>query len=347
MVEKVIKEQTKALWKRCFEDSDAFVEMYFRLRYKPTENFVISNEDGEVISALQAIPYPMTFCGDIIQTAYISGACTHPDFRDRGAMRQLLTQAFGQMLREGVHVSTLIPAEPWLFGYYARLGYAPVFGREEEEVKIPEQPADEDEGWSVEKPSGQPSTETYAFLNRKLSERPCCIQHTAEDFQIILADLAVSGGAMFVARHKGNVCGIAIIYIYKVEERIVIKELCADNDKAEQHLLQAIGRLAGERPVTRLRPPRKGKPCQPMGMARIINAQEILQRYAVAFPEEEMQIELADSQLPANNGCYYLHKGECTHYGKREMSPDNRISISELTERIFYRLHPYMSLMLD
>ena len=29
----MIKEQVKALWKVCFDDSEEFVEMYLRLRY--------------------------------------------------------------------------------------------------------------------------------------------------------------------------------------------------------------------------------------------------------------------------------------------------------------------------
>ena len=34
----MIKEQVKALWKVCFDDSEEFVEMYFRLRYKTEVN---------------------------------------------------------------------------------------------------------------------------------------------------------------------------------------------------------------------------------------------------------------------------------------------------------------------
>ena len=34
----MIKEQVKALWKICFDDSEEFVEMYFRLRYKTEVN---------------------------------------------------------------------------------------------------------------------------------------------------------------------------------------------------------------------------------------------------------------------------------------------------------------------
>ncbi len=65
----MIKEQVKALWKICFDDSEEFVEMYFRLRYKTEVNVAIQSGD-EVISALQMLPYPMTFwwrdCTDLL-----------------------------------------------------------------------------------------------------------------------------------------------------------------------------------------------------------------------------------------------------------------------------------------
>ena len=94
----MIKEQVKALWKICFDDSEEFVEMYFRLRYKTEVNVAIQSGD-EVISALQMLPYPMTFGGETVQTSYISGACTHPDFRSKGVMRELLSQSFARMLQ--------------------------------------------------------------------------------------------------------------------------------------------------------------------------------------------------------------------------------------------------------
>jgi len=107
----MIKEQVKALWKICFDDSEEFVEMYFRLRYKTEVNVAIQSGD-EVISALQMLPYPMTFGGETVQTSYISGACTHPDFRSKGVMRELLSQSFARMLRNGVHFSTLYRQNP-------------------------------------------------------------------------------------------------------------------------------------------------------------------------------------------------------------------------------------------
>ena len=65
-----MKEKVKALWKLCFDDSDQFIDMYFRLRYKSEINVVIES-GNEVISALQMLPYPMSFCGKQVATSYI------------------------------------------------------------------------------------------------------------------------------------------------------------------------------------------------------------------------------------------------------------------------------------
>lgn len=107
----MIREKVKNLWKLCFNDSEEFTELYFRLRYNNDINIAIQSGE-EVIAALQMLPYPMTFEGEDIHTAYISGACTHPDYRNRGVMHELLSQAFARMLHNNVALSTLIPAEP-------------------------------------------------------------------------------------------------------------------------------------------------------------------------------------------------------------------------------------------
>lgn len=337
----IIKEQVKALWKICFEDSEEFVDMYFRLRYKTEVNIAIQSGD-EVISALQMLPYPMTFCGETVQTSYISGACTHPDFRSKGAMRELLSQSFARMLRNGVHFSTLIPAEPWLFDYYKHMGYASVFQYSVKEITLPEFiPSKE---ITVDVVSEFQDT-TYSYLNKKLSERPCCIQHSLEDFQVIMADLPISGGSIFVAKRANEIKGIAIIY--RGESRIIINELLAEDKDAEHSLLHAIKQHTGCNRMTQLLPSDEKLPQHSLGMARIINAKEVLQIYASAYPEDEMQLEVSDKQLSVNNGYYYLSKGKCRYSTGRMPGAHISMNISELTERILKKLNPYMSLMLN
>lgn len=336
-----MKEKVKELWKLCFDDSDRFIEIYFNSRYSDEINIAIESE-GQVISALQMIPYPMTFSNHTIPTSYISGACTHPDFRGKGIMSRLLSQAFAQMLRKGESLSTLIPAEPWLFDYYERMGYAPVFGYATETVTATDTIPSKDIVVTV---ISEYQEDIYSYLNRKLSERPCCIQHTITDFKAIIADLAVSNGTLFVARKSHEIVGIAITY--KEDDCILINELLADNEDAEQSLLYSIYQLTGCKHFTRLMPPTDAPSKHTLGMARIINAKEILQLYAAAFPDDEMQLELHDEQVSANDGYYYLHQGICTFSATRISDTYTQVSIRELTSKLLTPLKPYMSLMMN
>ena len=288
------------------------------------------------------LPYPMTFCGEMVQTSYISGACTHPDFRSKGVMRELLSQSFARMLRNGIQFSTLIPAEPWLFDYYKRMGYATVFQYSVKEMTLPEFIPSKEIAVNV---VSKPQDEVYSYLNKKLSERPCCIQHSAEDFQVIMADLPISGGNLFVAKQANEIWGIAIIY--KRENCIIINELLAEDKDTEYSLLFAIKQYTGCNHIIQLLPPDKELPQHSLGMARIINAKEVLQIYASAFPEDDMQLEVSDKQLSVNNGYYYLSDGKCRYSAERLPGAHIQTNISELTEKILKKLNPYMSLMLN
>ena len=99
--------------------------------------------------------------------------------------------------------------------------------------------------------------------------------------------------------------------------------------------------------MVQLLPPEDKQPQHPLGMARIINAKEVLQLYASAFPEDEMQLEVSDKQLSVNNGYYYLCNGKCMYSTERLPGAHIPMNISELTGRIFQALQPYMSLMLN
>ena len=86
--------------------------------------------------------------------------------------------------------------------------------------------------------------------------------------------------------------------------------------------------------MTQLLPPEKEQTQYPLGMARIINAKEVLQLYASAFPEDEMQLEVSDKQLSVNNGYYYLCNGKCMYSTERLPGAHIPMNISELTTGI-------------
>lgn len=339
----MIKKQVKSLWKLCFDDSKAFIELYFRLRYNNEVNLAIQSGE-EVIAALQMLPYPMTFCNKTVPTSYISGACTHPDYRERGVMRELLSQSFARMLRNGVLFSTLIPAEPWLFGYYAKTGYAPVFSISHQEFSLSELTLDQESDIKIEETT-EYQEDCYQYLSSKLSERSCCLQHTCSDFKVILEDLALTQDTVLIARKENQVTGIAIVY--KREDSSYINELFADNKAVRTQLLYQAGARNNTERIILQCPAIESQDSVPLGMARIINARAVLQLYAADNPEIEMNIELTDEQLSVNNGYYYLYKGKCMTNEVRLPGTHSRMTVAQLTEKVLGGMQPYMSLMMN
>lgn len=340
-----MKDQVKKLWRLCFNDSEEFTELYFRLRYTDDINAAIWSGD-ELIAALQMIPYPLTFCGQTVRTAYISGACTHPDFRNRGVMGELLAESFARMHRNRVSFATLIPAEPWLFGYYARTGFAPVFNLRRETF-LPAATAPLPEGTRTESADGF-SEEAYTYLYRKQQERPCCVLHTADDLKVVEADLRLGGGKVFTLKAKGGLTALAVAYP-DAGGRWTVSEVVADSPQAQTDLLNSLCHTVQTDGLALLLPPsaEPGGDGQPLGMARIVNAPAVLHLYAAAHPEAELNLEVTDNQLAANNGYYYLNNGKCMESDRRLPGRHLSLSIGELTQLLLEPARPYMSLMLN
>ena len=91
------KDEVKALWKLCFTDSDEFTDLYFDLRYKDDINMAV-REEGKIISALQMISYPMTFCGETI--AMMTAFCSALLYRQRNGCLAIMQSR--DILRDSV-----------------------------------------------------------------------------------------------------------------------------------------------------------------------------------------------------------------------------------------------------
>ena len=74
------KPQLIDLWRTSFDDSEEFIKLFFDRVYKK-ENALFIEKDGKIVSALQMLPYVMTYYGKEISVNYIYGACTLPSER--------------------------------------------------------------------------------------------------------------------------------------------------------------------------------------------------------------------------------------------------------------------------
>ena len=339
------KEETRQLWKCCFHDSEAFTDLYFRLRYRDDIN-ITAQREGRSVAALQMIPYPMSWEKEVIPTAYISGACTHPSYRNQGIMGSLLADSVAQMHQRGIQLATLIPAEPWLFGYYARFGFASLF-RYQVISFVPSTDFVLPVGYRIVY-GNICRKELYEYFHRMQQQRSCYLLHTEEDFHVILADLRLSGGYYALLQHNGTAAAVAILYPQADGQGWMAGEWMADTDAAGQTLLEGICHEKRLQRVDIITPAYEEEGGRPQGMARLINASAMLQRYAARHPEASACFYLADKELTCNEGCYRIEQGECKKsVGQLASSDYPTLSISQLTEMLLAPQHPYMSLMLN
>lgn len=342
-----IKEQVKALWRMCFDDTEEFIELYFRLRYTDSVNHVVE-QDGKVTAALQTIPYPMTYGGELLPVSYISGACTHPACRNQGAMRRLLKQVHHRMYEEGICFSTLIPAEEWLKAYYARSGYAVCFryGVERRVINSLPEPVDNfDSRWNLRKvePHSSDFEAVYSFFWEQMRKRSCCIQHTSADFEVILEDLKLSGGACWAVMHAGEPVG-AVCCVPR-SGHVEVKEILLDVHVPADTVLALLAVQYNKERIEVLVP--SSTPLSDLGMARVIHAETCLDRYARLHPQEKRLVCIKDDDaIPENNGCYRLASGKCRRISGTAHDCIT-YTIPELTEWLLGGEAPYMSLMLN
>ena len=249
------------LWQDTFGDSDAFVRLFFTRVYRP-QNALTLSRDGRLAAMLHIVPYRLRVGRCTLPAAYICGVSTRPEVRGQGLMTALMRRALRTMRRRGFALTTLIPAEPWLFDVYARSGYVhPIPARDERiaTADLPLAPPDV---------RIAPCTDArfYAAFDRLERRRPCAILHTARDFDTIRLDCESDGGRVLVALADGRPSG----FLFEAPEEggvVRVKELLAEDADAETALLRAAATRHGATQLRIRRPPQPDRPAQPYGLA--------------------------------------------------------------------------------
>ncbi|MGN1262799.1 MAG: GNAT family N-acetyltransferase [Prevotella sp.] len=169
-----IKEETRRLWNEVFGDSEAFVELYFSRVFRSSFN-VACSIGGKVSAALQRLPFTLLFRGEEVPAAYVSGVCVAPDMCRRHIGTALMRRSNMEMYQHGTVFAALIPAEEWLFDWYATLGYR----------RVTE---------CVPPPHGVAEM-TFDAFNRWQRSHDCILLHSREWFAVVQDDIALSGEA--------------------------------------------------------------------------------------------------------------------------------------------------------
>ncbi|MBR5847827.1 MAG: GNAT family N-acetyltransferase [Bacteroidaceae bacterium] len=338
--------ETRHLWERSFADPRAFIDLYFREKYRKERNEVIVR-DGRVVSALQKLPYPLTYGGRMLPASYISGACTDERYRRRGLMGELLGQTHRAMWDENAAFSFLIPATAELGAYYAKFGYAHCFRFGWKTETHPNPPC-EGGGTDLTVREVLPhredlgGSEHLIYLRDKMQQRPMCVQHPLSDLRAVIDDMRMAGDSMWEVRRGDLLVGLAVC---RAEAQgVLLRECVYSDEEAREALIAAIAAHYGKTEVDVL--DTTGCEGEYIGMARIINAETMLAAYAGLHPEVEMKINVTDNELSGNNGCYHICGGACVRMDEPSAEAE-QLTIAQLTHKVLTEENPVMSLMMN
>lgn len=110
----------KKMWKNIFKDSDSYIELFFSVKYKSENTFVVKEND-EVVSMLFVEYNDIVINDKIYKGAYFCGIATDEKCRGKGYAGKLIEYAKSHI--DKVDIIYLIPANKSLFDFYDKFGF--------------------------------------------------------------------------------------------------------------------------------------------------------------------------------------------------------------------------------
>lgn len=288
------KEQIIRLWRKCFHDTEKFIHLFFEQIYRE-ENALTIEQQGEVIAALQMLPYEMMWLGKRIKVSYIYGACTDERWRNQGWMSRLLQQAFEVMRQRGIALTVLIPAEPWLFDYYARQGYLTLFHYAEMKAQCGAIPLRKND-WLIEPVKAEMLPHLYPSFDRLMASREASILHSCADFAALFADTEDNEGEWLVACDRQQQPQ-GFLFLSPSDEGLTASELIAADEAVGQQLLQEAMLRHQQQSITYYALPTDDN-CHPLGMARLISPAPLLDHWIKKHPESSLSLPELEALSP-------------------------------------------------
>lgn len=187
------RQQVYDMWKTVFGDSDEYMEIYFREKYR-NENTLIYFESGKAVSSLQMLPFDFSFHGSEIPVAYFSGLCTLPEARQKGFMGSLIKKSFGEMDEKGIPLAILVPQDKTVMKFYRQFGFTQTFNAG---IPLPNLQKIMVESENLHN--------AYEIFDSFFRQRDMTVQKTPDDFRAIveeaaLFDFPVKKGLMAMSR---------------------------------------------------------------------------------------------------------------------------------------------------
>ncbi len=216
--------QQKELWKKCFGDASAYIDVFYQ-KFCTPEQVLVVDEDGEINSMAAMLPSTLALSdGTEIPVGYVYALATNPYVQGKGHARQLL--AFGdQYLKEnGMKAMVLVPASPSLHRFFEAIGMQECFATRKVEVLTSNLTGDTGGGTMT-----PISPKEYNEIRESYLKGTFHMTYTDHMVQFQQIGSHLFGGDLFKLEF-GDTVGCASIE-YVQQRRLLVKEMILPQEK--------------------------------------------------------------------------------------------------------------------
>lgn len=316
-----LKKNMESLWIETFGDSAAYVSLVFDNYFNPA-TVAYHEHDDKLEAALLGIEYEfLTTQGKSLKGLYLCGLATVRESRRQGIMSTLIEQINGKAEAEGYDFTFLIPADEGMQRYYRDRGYHDSFYKLKEHY-VKGHRFGEATDIRVEEYKGGNEGPVLALLERigdmgYNREGAYQMHHTRRDWKLVIKEALLSSQPVYVAYRGEKAAGVA--FTYKKDNYVIVKKICGDDPETENAMLGGIGVFEPDRNITVIRdleetigghsqiwspfyavnnsknseyedvsvveiPFNPAKAAYPMGMVRLFNLENILEKIGFDNP---------------------------------------------------------------
>ncbi len=112
----------KAVWKNVFGDEDEYIDLFFSSVFKKCKTFAFF-ENEKIVSVLYLLDCKIRFGGELFSGYYLYAAATEKEYRKKGIMQKLISEAEEYSEKNGKDFISLVPANDGLYRYYSKFGF--------------------------------------------------------------------------------------------------------------------------------------------------------------------------------------------------------------------------------
>ena len=123
------------LWKEAFGDEEAYIKLFFETVYKENVTVFADFDNGKIVSAFYLMRSFIRDKNAVYDGYYLYAAATLKEYRGKGIMGKLITEAQNYVSAEGKSFISLVPGEEYLYSYYKKFGFSSVMYRRKDIIE--------------------------------------------------------------------------------------------------------------------------------------------------------------------------------------------------------------------